>query len=101
MLLIIGADNVTIRNIEFDGNNENPLETDGPEDGIRWAGGANGIVEHCFIHNYSENPGQDEHNDGVQAPSATNITFRYNIFANNGQHLFLGIASGIINMSME
>jgi len=91
MLQNYGADNVTIRNIEFDGNNENPSQENGPEDGLRFFGGAaNNIIEHCYIHNYAQWETGDEHMDGVQAPSATNITFRYNIFANNGMHLFLG-----------
>lgn len=90
MLQNYGADNVTVRNIEFDGNREDPPETNGPEDGLRWYGGSNTIVEHCYIHDYAQSPTGDEHMDGVQAPSATNITFRYNIFANNGMHLFLG-----------
>lgn len=87
MLRNDGADNVIIRGIEFDGLGEGtPLG--GPEDGLRWMGGNNDIIEHSYIHDYKQ--AGSAHNDGVQAPSCTNITFRYNVFKNNGMHLFLG-----------
>jgi pectate lyase len=91
MLQNWGANNVTIRNIEFDGNNENPPQTNGPEDGLRFFGGAaNNIVEHCYIHDYATWETDDEHQDGVQAPSATNITFRNVtiICAGGGRRIF-------------
>jgi hypothetical protein len=82
-----GADNVTIRGVEFDGIGESTPDG-GPEDGLRWMGGSNAIIEHNFIHDYRQVGGA--HNDGVQAPSCTNITFQYNVFKNNGMDLFLG-----------
>ena len=87
MLRNDGADNVVIRGLEFDGMGESTSDG-GPEDGLRWMGGNNNIIEHNFIHDYRQVG--SAHNDGVQAPSCTNITFRYNIFKNNGQQLFLG-----------
>ena len=88
MLRNDGADSVTIRNIEFDGNSENPGGTNSFEDGLRWMGGSDAIIEYCYIHDYRQVG--DEHMDGVQGPAGTDITFRYNIFMNNGMHLFLG-----------
>jgi len=87
MLRNDGADNVVIRGIEFDGTGESTADG-GPEDGLRWMGGANTVIEHNFIHDYRQVG--TAHNDGIQAPSCTNITFQYNIFKNNGQHVFLG-----------
>ena len=87
MLRNDGADNVVIRGIEFDGMGEG-TPVGGPEDGLRWMGGNNDIIEHSYIHDYQQ--AGSAHNDGVQGPSCTNITFRYNIFKNNGMHLFLG-----------
>jgi hypothetical protein len=88
MLRNDGADNVVIRGIEFDGMGES-TGNGGPEDGLRWMGGANSVIEHSFIHDYRYFDG-GSHNDGVQGPSCTNITFRYNVFKNNGMHIFLG-----------
>lgn len=82
-----GADTVIIRGIELDGAGESTVEG-GPEDGLRIEGGSDGIIEHNYIHDYQQDVGA--HNDGVQGPSCTNITFRYNIFKNNGMHIFLG-----------
>lgn len=82
-----GADNTIIRGLEMDGMKES-TPSGGPEDGLRWNGGANDIIEHCYIHDYAQTGGA--HNDGVQGPSCTNITFRYNVFSNNGQQIFLG-----------
>jgi hypothetical protein len=82
-----GADNVVIRGIEFDGMGEISA-SGGPEDGLRWMGGRDNIIEQNYIHDYRQNGGG--HNDGVQGPSCTNITFRYNVFKNNGMHIFLG-----------
>ena len=87
MLRNEGADDVTIRGIEFDGLGEK-TGSGGPEDGLRWGGGKNAIIEHNFIHDYRQVG--EAHNDGVQAPSCTNITFRYNTFKNNGMDVFLG-----------
>ncbi len=87
MLRNDGADNVVIRGIELDGMGES-TPSGGPEDGLRWMGGANDIIEHNFIHDFQQVGGA--HNDGVQGPSCTNITFRYNVFKNNGMHIFLG-----------
>jgi hypothetical protein len=87
MLRNDGADNVVIRGIEFDGMAESTA-SGGPEDGLRWMGGTNDIIEHNYIHDYQQV--SSAHNDGVQGPSCTNITFRYNVFKNNGMHLFLG-----------
>jgi hypothetical protein len=87
MLQNDGADNVVLRGVEFDGLAES-TPSGGPEDGLRWMGGKNAVIEHNFIHDYQQVGGA--HNDGVQAPSCTNITFRYNFFKNNGMHLFLG-----------
>jgi hypothetical protein len=83
-----GADNVILRGIELDGMGESTA-SGGPEDGLRWDGGANTIIEHTFIHDFRYSDG-GSHNDGVQGPSCTNITFRYNVFKNNGMHVFLG-----------
>jgi len=87
MLRNDGADNVVIRGIELDGMGE-ATPSGGPEDGLRWMGGNNDIIEHNFIHDYQQVG--SAHNDGVQGPSCTNITFRYNFFKNNGMHIFLG-----------
>lgn len=87
MLRNDGADNVVIRSIEFDGMAEVTASGD-PEDGLRWMGGNNNVIEHNYIHDYQQVGGA--HNDGVQGPICTNITFRYNIFKNNGMHIFLG-----------
>ena len=87
MLRNDGADNVTIRGIEFDGMGEG-TPIGGPEDGFRWMGGSNAVIEHNYIHDYQQ--AGSAHNDGIQAPSCTNITFRYNVFKNNGMHIFLG-----------
>jgi len=87
MLRNDGADNVAIAGIEFDGMGESTA-SGGPEDGLRWMGGSNAIIEHNFIHDFKQNGGA--HNDGVQGPACTNITFRFNVFKNNGMHLFLG-----------
>ena len=87
MLRNDGADNVIIRGMEFDGLGENtPLG--GPEDALRWMGGSNNIIEHDFIHDFQQVGGA--HNDGIQGPSCTNITFQYNVFKNNGMDIFLG-----------
>jgi hypothetical protein len=87
MLRNDGADNVTIRGIEFDGMGESTAYG-GPEDGLRWMGGNNAVIEHNYIHDYQQVGGA--HNDGIQGPKCTNITFRYNVFKNNGMDVFLG-----------
>jgi hypothetical protein len=45
-------------------------------------------MEHNFVHDFQQVGGA--HNDGIQGPSCTNITFQYNVFKNNGMHIFLG-----------
>lgn len=87
MLRNDGADGVTVRGIEFDGLGES-TPYGGPEDGLRWMGGRDAILEHNYIHDYRQVGGA--HNDGIQGPSCTNITFRFNVFKNNGMHVFLG-----------
>jgi hypothetical protein len=87
MLRNDGADNVVIRGLEIDGQGES-TPSGGPEDGLRWMGGQNAVIEHNYIHDYRQVGGA--HNDGVQGPSCTNITFRDNVFKNNGMHIFLG-----------
>jgi hypothetical protein len=82
-----GADSVIIRGMEFDGMGESTSDG-GPEDGLRWMGGDRNIIEHNFIHDYRQVG--SAHNDGIQGPSCTNITFQYNLFKNNGMHIFLG-----------
>jgi hypothetical protein len=82
-----GADNIVIRGIELDGMGESTANG-GPEDGLRWEGGTGDIIEHNYIHDFRQVGGA--HNDGVQGPSCTNITFQYNVFKNNGMHIFLG-----------
>ena len=72
MLRNDGADNVVIRGIEFDGLGEG-TPSGGPEDGLRWGGGTNDVIEHNYIHDYQQ--AGSAHNDGVPAPSCTNITF--------------------------
>jgi hypothetical protein len=87
MLRNEGADNVVIRGVEIDGMGESTPDG-GPEDGLRWMGGKNAIIERNFIHDFRQVGGA--HNDGIQGPSCTNITFQYNTFKNNGMHIFLG-----------
>lgn len=87
MLRNDGADDVTLRGVEFDGMGESTANG-GPEDGLRWMGGRNAVIEHLFVHDFRQVGGA--HNDGVQGPSCTNITFRYNVFKNNGMDIFLG-----------
>ncbi len=82
-----GADNVIIRGLEIDGLREVRASGD-PEDGVRWYGGNNGIFEHNYVHDFPQVGGA--HNDGIQGPKCTNVTFRRNIFKNNGMHIFLG-----------
>lgn len=86
-MILIEADNVTVRNVEMDGNYESGPEG-GNEDCFRIAQANGLIIEYSFIHDYAYTGGA--HNDGLQMPSGTNFTFRYNISRNNGMHLFLG-----------
>jgi len=81
-----GSSGSTIRGIEFNGNADTSCAN--AEDGLRIMGGTGNIYEHLYIHDFQQNG--SVHNDGVQAPNGTNMTWRYNIFKNNGQHLFLG-----------
>lgn len=86
MYIRSGSDNTTFRNIEFDGNSEK-----GGEDGFRVDGGDGLTIEYCYIHDYRYMG--EAHVDALQMPSGTNFTYRYNISANNGMHLFLGDVS--------
>jgi hypothetical protein len=89
-ILLESSGNVTIRNVELNGNSENTLDG-GPEDGLRVTYCDNLIVEHCYIHDFRQYPGHDAaHEDAVQRPSGNHVMFRYNIFANCGMLLFLG-----------
>ena len=89
-ILLESSGNVTIRNVELDGNSENTLDG-GPEDGLRVTYCDNLIVEHCYIHDFRQYSGRAAaHEDAVQMPSGNHVTFRYNIFANCGMLLFLG-----------
>jgi pectate lyase len=89
-LLVRNSKNVTIRNVELDGNSEKTLDG-GPEDGLRVGYSDNLVVEHCYIHDYRQYPGKESaHEDAVQMPSGNHVTFRYNIFANCGMLLYLG-----------
>lgn len=82
--------NVTIRNVELDGNSEISVDG-GPEDGLRVNYCDNLIVEHCYIHDFrQQNIPKAAHEDAVQMPSGDHCIFRYNIFANCGMLLFLG-----------
>jgi hypothetical protein len=55
------------------------------EDGIQGSGN-NLLVEYSYIH---DNDNINTHGDGVQWFSGNNITFRYNVFKNNGQQMML------------
>lgn len=87
MLQQAGADNVTIRGVEIDGQQE-VTASGGPEDGIRWMGGQGGLIEHSFIHDFGQTGGA--HNDAIQGPTCNNIEIRFSRFANSGMHVFLG-----------
>lgn len=83
-----GADDVKICGIDLDGGGENPTETGGPEDGLRWDGGANTIIDRNYIHDFQQLG--DEHNDGIQGPKCENIEIKNNRFKDNGIQIFLG-----------
>ncbi len=87
MILFESSTNVTFRNLDMDGNYEGSIDIG--EDGFRFGSLTNLIVEFCDIHDYTYKGGY-YHNDGVQMPSGTNATFRYNRFSNSGMHLFVG-----------
>jgi hypothetical protein len=89
-ILLRNSRNVTIRNVELDGNSESTLDG-GPEDGLRVTYCDYLVVEHCFIHDFRQySIPKAAHEDAVQMPSGDHCTFRYNIFANCGMLLFLG-----------
>jgi hypothetical protein len=93
MFLFEGA-SFTMRNIEMDGN----FEWGSNEDGIRGGGIVDGIIEHCYVHDYPH--GLPGHNDIIQIGDATSLILRYNIFRNGGQHAILGAYDwygGIVN----
>jgi hypothetical protein len=92
-LLVENSSNVTIRNVELDGNSERTtiIKGYGPEDGLRVMHSDHLLVEHCYIHDFRQYPGVDSaHEDAVQMPSGNHVTFRYNTFANCGMLLYLG-----------
>lgn len=89
-ILLRNSKNLTIRNIELDGNSEDSLDG-GPEDGLRVTYCDNLTVEHCYIHDFRQHTEpKAAHEDAVQMPSGNHVIFRYNIFANCGMLLFLG-----------
>jgi hypothetical protein len=89
-ILLRNSKNVTIRDVELDGNSESTLDG-GPEDGLRVTYCDNLIVEHCYIHDFRQySIPRAAHEDAVQMPSGDHCIFRYNIFSNCGMLLFLG-----------
>jgi hypothetical protein len=89
-IMLRNSKNVTIRNVELDGNSESSVDG-GPEDGLRVNYVDNLLVEHCYIHDFRQhNIPKAAHEDAVQMPSGDHCIFRYNIFANSGMLLFLG-----------
>ena len=86
-MILIDANNGTVRNMDMDGNYESGPDG-GNEDCFRIAGGDSITLEYNFIHDYIYAGGS--HSDGVQMPSGTNFIYRYNISRNNGMHVFLG-----------
>jgi hypothetical protein len=92
-LLLENSSNVTISNVELDGNSEKTqiIKGYGPEDGLRVMHSDHLLVEHCYIHDFRQYPGSESaHEDAVQMPSGNHVTFRYNVFANCGMLLYLG-----------
>ena len=88
MFLFESSSNSTVRNVDFDGNYEGGV---GIEDGIRGGGLTDFVVEYSTIQNYAHyGCGSCGHNDGVAIGDAIRLTFRYNIFRDNGQHMILG-----------
>ncbi len=89
-IMLRNSKNVTIRNVELDGNSEVSVDG-GPEDGLRVNYCDNLLVEHCYIHDFRQQSiPKAAHEDAVQMPSGDHCIFRYNIFANCGMLLFLG-----------
>ena len=89
-LLVRNSSNVTIRNVELDGQNEKTLNW-GPEDGLRVVYSDHLLVEHCYIHDFRQYTGKEyAHEDAVQMPSGNHVTFRYNVLANCGMLIYLG-----------
>jgi hypothetical protein len=89
-LLVRNSRNVTIRDVELDGQNEKTLNW-GPEDGLRVGYSDHLLVEYCYIHDFRQYTGKEyAHEDAVQMPSGNHVTFRYNIFSNCGMLLYLG-----------
>jgi len=83
----LSATNITIRGIEMDGSSRG-----GGEDAFRggWSNDQiNDLIIECnYIHDYSDYAGI--HNDGIQLTAGNRVIFRYNVWSNCGQHIFLG-----------
>lgn len=75
------SNNITLRYLEIGDAASYKMD----EDGVQGSGD-NLIVEYCYIH---DNDNISTHGDGIQWFQGTNITFRYNIFKNNGQMFML------------
>jgi hypothetical protein len=75
------SDNITLHYLEM--GDAGPYKMG--EDGIQGRGD-NLLVEYCYIH---DNDNISTHGDGVQWFAGNNLTFRYNIFKNNGQMFML------------
>lgn len=75
------ANNLTIRYVEIGDAGAYKMG----EDGIQGIGN-NLVVEYSYIH---DNDNLSTHGDGVQWFEGTNLTFRYNLFENNGQMFML------------
>lgn len=82
-----GLDTVTIRYCDISSLPQLPPAT---EDSIQYKGD-DLLVEYCWLHGNSSNRFQtDGHGDGIQAFGGTNLTVRYCVFENQGQHIFYG-----------
>jgi hypothetical protein len=75
------SNNLTVRYVEMGDAGAYKMG----EDGIQGRGD-NLLVEYSYIH---DNDNITTHGDGVQWYSGLNITFRYNVFKNNGQAMML------------
>ena len=84
MIVVRDTTGFSMRNVEMDGNSEGG----GSEDGIRFAGVNDVVIEHCFIHDYKHI--LPAHNDGIQHFGGNGFVYRYNVSKNNGQHMILG-----------
>ena len=75
------SNNLTIRNLEIGDAGASKMG----EDGIQGLGD-NLLVEDSYIH---DNDNRTTHGDGIQWYHGSNVTLRYNVFANNGQMMML------------